>query len=91
MANAPEAFKTVVVADSPGFEARPSLAVDSNGRAWVAYEERSANWGKDFGNIPDDPGTGLYQESVVRVRCVEGGRVLDAGDPVASARRMSER
>jgi hypothetical protein len=75
----------VAVADSPRFEARPSLAIDRQGRAWVAYEERSANWGKDFGNIPNDPGDGLYQASDVRVRVVEGAKVLDAGDPVARA------
>jgi hypothetical protein len=75
----------IAVADSPRFEARPSLAVDRQGRAWVAYEERPANWGKDFGNIPDGPGDALYQASAVRVRCIDGGRVLDAGDPVAQA------
>src|SRR5262249_11823246 len=43
----------IAVADSSKFEARPSLAVDPSGRAWVAYEERGENWGKDFGKIPD--------------------------------------
>jgi hypothetical protein len=75
----------IAVADSPRFEARPSLAVDRRGRVWLAYEERPANWGKDFGNIPDGPGDALYQASAVRVRCVDGDRVLDAGDPVAQA------
>ncbi len=33
--------KTVAVAASPRFEARPRLAVDNAGRIWVAYEERT--------------------------------------------------
>jgi hypothetical protein len=74
---------TVPVADGPRFEVRPSLAVDSKGRAWVAYEERSEHWGKDFG-VHDRAGTPIYQTSAVRVRCVDVDRVLDAGDPLAA-------
>jgi hypothetical protein len=75
----------VVVAGSDRFEARPSIAVDPRGRVWVAYEERTANWGKDSENLIDGKGSSLYRESAVRVACVDGRRVLIAPDPVAKA------
>ncbi len=75
--------RLIAVADSTKFEARPSLAVDAKGRAWVAFEERPDNWGKDFGKHSGKDGVPLYRDSVVRVRCVEGDKVVDAGDPVA--------
>ena len=73
----------VVVAGSDRFEVRPSIAVDPRGRVWVAYEERSANWGKDSENLVDGKGSSLYRESAVRVAVVDGRRVLLAPDPVA--------
>ncbi len=76
--------KLVGVADSSKFEARPSIAVDATGRVWVAYEERTDNWGKDFGKGPN-PGTPIYQASTVRVRCWDGEHMLDVADPLASA------
>ena len=72
------------VANSGKFEARPTLGVDSSGRAWVAYEERSENWGKDFGKLPDPKGSSLYATSAVKVRVVDGTRVLETTDPAAS-------
>ena len=75
----------LAVANSDRFEARPSLAVDPRGRAWVAYEERTPNWGKDAENLVDGEGTSLYRASRVRVRVIEGDRVLDAPDPLAQA------
>ncbi len=75
----------VVVAGSPRFEARPSVAVDARGRAWVAYEERTRDWGKDAENLVDGKGSSLYRESSVRVAVVDGRRVLPAPDPVARA------
>ena len=75
--------RLIAVADSTRFEARPSLAVDSRGRAWVGYEERGDNWGKDFGVHSGKPGVPLYRASAVRVRCVEGEKVYDTADPTA--------
>ena len=77
--------KPVAVAASPRFEARPSLAVDNAGRIWVAYEERTDDWGKDAQNLIVGKGSSLYRQSKVRVRCVEGGLVREAPDPIANA------
>ncbi len=75
----------VAVATSPLFEARPSIAADGRGRVWVAYEERTANWGKDAENLQTGEGTTLYRGSAVRVRVVDGIRRLDPSDPLAGA------
>ncbi len=61
------------------------MAVDPRGRVWVAYEERTPNWGKDAVNLLDGKGSSLYRTSQVVVACVEGGRVLRAPDPVEHA------
>jgi hypothetical protein len=75
----------VFVASTPRYEARPSVAVDPRGRAWVAYEERTENWGKDAENLVDGKGSTLYRQAAVRVKCIDGAAVLDAPDPVAAA------
>jgi hypothetical protein len=75
----------IAVADSWLFEARPSVAVDSRGRVWIAYEERTGNWGKDSGRLDPAPDRVLYAASNVRVRCLDGTRLLAAPDPVAQA------
>jgi hypothetical protein len=75
----------VKVADSDRYEARPTLAIDPRGRVWVAFEERDANWGKDAENLLKGKGSTLYRSAAVRVRCLDGERMLDAPDPVATA------
>ncbi len=78
----PAEGREIVVADSPRYEARPVVAVDPRGRAWVAYEERDASWGKDAENLVDGKGSSLYRSAAVRVRCIDGGRVLAPADPI---------
>ena len=73
------------VAATPAYEARPSLAADARGRLWVAYEERTANWGKDAVNLLDGKGSSLYRASKVAVALVDGRRVFRAPDPVEHA------
>ncbi len=73
----------VAVAASPLFEARSSVAFDSEDRLWVAYEESHAGWGKDYGAY-ETTGSGLYQDTTVRVRVLEGGRLYEPAAPVAN-------
>ena len=75
----------ILVAASTAYEARPSIAADPRGRVWVAYEERTANWGKDAVNLVEGEGSSLYRAAKVIVVCVDGGRVLRAADPVEHA------
>ncbi len=80
-----EPLGAVVIASTARYEARPSLAIDPSGRAWVAYEERTENWGKDAENLVTGEGSTLYRQSTIKVKCVDGPRVLDAPDPLAGA------
>jgi hypothetical protein len=77
--------RPIAVADSWLFEARPSVSVDPRGRVWIAYEERTGNWGKDSGRLDPAPGQVLYAASNVRVRCLDGTRLLAPPDPVTQA------
>lgn len=77
--------KTTAIANSPKYEARPSVAADGRGRVWVAYEERDANWGKDAENLLQGQGSTLYRSAAVKVRCVVAGRVVEVPNPVADA------
>jgi hypothetical protein len=77
--------KPLVVAGTAAFEVRPSVAIGSRGRVWVAYEERTPNWGKDSVNLIDGKGSSLYRAARVVVACIDGQRVLRAPDPVEHA------
>jgi hypothetical protein len=58
------------------FEARPSLAYDSQGRLWIAYEEGPEQWGKDYGALVADQGEPLYSRRSVRVVCLQDGKLM---------------
>ncbi len=73
--------EAVAVAASARFEARASVAVDPKGRAWIAYEDGSENWGKDYGDRwPGRNGAPFYLDRFIKVRVVEGERVLQTAD-----------
>ncbi len=63
--------KQFVVAASPKFEARPSIAYDPSGRLWIAYEEGPELWGKDYGSLVPGKGNPLYSARSVRVVCLD--------------------
>ena len=80
------------------FEAYATVAADPGGRVWIAYEEGTANWGKDQGAVVPrpTPGTGLYTRRVVRVRVLDQGKLLSpAAQPDSAmpgpARRLHEK
>lgn len=65
------------VATSARFEARPSIAVDAQDRLWVAYEDAAEQWGKDYGDRwPGRQAAALYENRWIRIRILEGDRVL---------------
>jgi len=84
----------VAIASSPRFEARPSLAVDGQGRWWIAYEEGPEKWGKDYGALDEQDGKGLYHGHQVQVRCWSAGKLtqpvapLPKGEPNEANRRL---
>ena len=74
------------VAASEFFEARPSVAVDREGRIWVAYETGEMNWGKDQGTtvLPRPaPGARLNEYRQVQVRVLDGDGVWSPKPEVA--------
>ena len=82
------------IAATPRYEAYPSIAYDSTGRLWAAYEEGGSAWGKDFGAY-DTGGIALYQGRLIRLVGIEpgGARVetqadLDAVLPGTPAERI---
>src|SRR5579864_4269153 len=50
----------IAIAATVNFEARSSLAYDSQNRLWIAYEVSGPKWGKDYGAY-DTTGIGIYQ------------------------------
>jgi hypothetical protein len=64
------------VAESPLFEARPSVTYDPQGRLWIAYEEGLEKWGKNFGALDQDRGNPLYNVRSVRVACLVDGKLF---------------
>src|SRR5579884_1414216 len=68
------------ITKSPRFEAHPSVAVDAQGRPWLAWDQSGANWGKDWTH--DDPyrSTVLYRDRSIRVAVKDSGQWKEAPD-----------
>ncbi len=81
------ALEEIEVAATPDFEARVTLAVDSQDRIWIAWEAGLPNWGKDNGKILDGRQIGVplggFREP--RIACYDRGRWLEPNARVASA------
>lgn len=73
--------KTIPLATSARFEARPHVACDSKDRVWIAYEEGDEQWGKDYANanpgkVPvKNLGSPLYLRRTVKVKCLADGKL----------------
>ncbi len=81
----------IAVAATTRFEAHSSLAVDSQGRPWVAWETSGVNWGKDMGRGLGDrqPGTSLGAARRIEIVCYDGGQwksppLISFDDPLAA-------
>ena len=77
--------ESVVVSQSPDFEAHASVLAESD-RVWVAYDAAGPNWGKDFWNNQTLKG-GAYAEPLhasrrLELRCVVDGQVLNPTQPL---------
>ncbi len=72
----------IPVAATARYEAYPSIVYDPQGRLWIAYEEGSEGWGKDFG-AHTSAGVPLYDARAIRLVGLDAsGRLLDPGvDP----------
>jgi hypothetical protein len=79
-----------VVAASPLFEARPSVAFDPKGRLWIAYEEGPEKWGKNYGALDADRGNPLYQIRSVRVVCLADGKLFRTTAELPTSQRATD-
>jgi hypothetical protein len=68
---------------TPLFQAHVSLACDSNGRLWAAWDEAGPQWGKDtgflYGADKRQDTSRLYASRAIRVRCLVEGNWQDLG------------
>ena len=78
------AVPEIAVAKTGSYEAKTTVAVDSEDRVWVAWEAGGANWGKDTGfNIrPRQPGVVIGADREVRIAAYAGGRLLSTAQPL---------
>lgn len=68
--------ETIPIANSPRFEARPTITVDKQDRIWIAYEEADPNWAKDFGSRWEGKsGVPFYLDRNIVVRCLSDGKL----------------
>jgi hypothetical protein len=76
--------KEVAIADSARYEAYPSIAYGNDGKLWIAYEEGSERWGKDWGAL-DTNGVAVYQGRAVRLVALDrGGKIITTGNDVGA-------
>ena len=74
----PDAIEQVT--KSPRFEAHPSLAIDGQGRPWLAWDESGSNWGKDWTHEDIYRSTVLYANRGIRVAIKEGAEWKEGPD-----------
>lgn len=73
---APDAVEQVT--HSPRFQAHASVAVDGQGRPWLAWDESGSNWGKDWNHEDMNRSTVLYKDRSIQVVVKEGGQWKEA-------------
>lgn len=77
----------IAVAATPRFEVKATVALDSGGRVWVAWEAGRPNWGKDQGYVIRDRPSGvpLGAAREPRIRCWENGQWREPAQPLDEA------
>jgi hypothetical protein len=73
------------VAQSPMYEARPSIAYDAENRLWVCWEQSGPTWGKDWGAYEKETGIALYRDRQIGMRILEDGKWKSPASPVGLA------
>ncbi|MBM3497993.1 MAG: hypothetical protein FJX74_04905 [Armatimonadetes bacterium] len=76
------AAERTLIAGSPRFEAKASVAIDVQGRVWIAWQDAGEDWAKDTGyTVPQAARTqGIYGERNLKVACFAEGRLAAAPD-----------
>ncbi|MBI3880112.1 MAG: hypothetical protein HY301_08600 [Verrucomicrobia bacterium] len=61
-------------ANTPQYEARPSITYDGANQLWVCWELSGPTWGKDWGAYAKDEGIGLYRDRQIGLRVLSDGK-----------------
>jgi hypothetical protein len=72
------------ITKSPAFDAHPSLAIDGQGRPWLAWDQSGANWGKDWNREDQYRSTVLYKDRSIHVVVKDSGVWKQAPDFAAA-------
>ena len=72
------------IAGTARFEAHPTVAIDSQQRIWLAWNESGPEWGKDTGFLVTRKGTQLHESRSIRLVCLDGDRLLTTRGPLAT-------
>ena len=72
------------ITKSPAFHAHPSLAIDGQGRPWLAWDQSGANWGKDWTREDQYRSTVLYKDRSIHAVVKDGGQWKQAPDFAAA-------
>jgi hypothetical protein len=75
----------VAVANTPDYEARPTLTFDTTGALWIAWEESGPTWGKDWGAYDGADGIGLYRDRQIGMRVWKDGQWMEPASPIDDA------
>jgi len=68
------------ITKSPGFDAHPSVAIDGQGRPWIAWDHSGANWGKDWNREDQYRSTVLYKDRSLLAVVKDAGEWKQAPD-----------
>ena len=79
------------ITKSPGFDAHPSLAIDGQGRPWLAWDQSGANWGKDWTHEDQNRSTVLYKDRSINVIVKDAGAWKQAPDLGAAVSDRTKR
>ncbi len=84
-ANSGEGKPARPVANTPLYEARPSLTYDKDGALWVAWEKSGPTWGKDWGAYDGQDGIGLYRDRQIGMAVLKDGQWMEPAGSIVDA------
>ncbi len=79
------------VTTAPRFQAHASLAIDGQGRPWLAWDESGANWGKDWSHDDQYRATVLYSDRSIRVAVKDAGGWKETSEFASAVPERSRR
>ena len=68
------------ITKSRAFDAHPSLAIDGQGRPWLAWDQSGVNWGKDWNREDEYRSTVLYKDRSIQIVVKDSGQWKQAPD-----------